>query len=91
MFTNITQIIMVALAVLTSVSTVFSWLTRQQMLVNKLELTAELSKLELRLTEKLGDIYVNRQAYLSLEERVNKVENKTCPWVGKECPSGLAR
>jgi len=68
--------VLAALGILTAISTLISWLTRQQMLVNKLEMDTRLAAMELRLTEKIGQAFCTWQAHNDLSDRVSKLENR---------------
>lgn len=76
-----TEWILAAVAVLTLVSSVLGWLTRQQMQLNKLEMDARLASMELRLTEKLSGIYTTWQAHNDLSSRVSRLQDRIDTWV----------
>lgn len=69
-----TQWILVAVGVLTLISSFFSWLTRQQMQIVKLELESRLATMELRLLEKIGGTYVTMQVHNDLAARMDRME-----------------
>jgi hypothetical protein len=70
------EAIMAALGVLTAISTVMSWLTRQQMMITKLEIDTRLTAMELRLTEKIGESYCTWHAHNELNAKVTTLENR---------------
>ena len=69
-----TQLILIGIGVLSTISSLFSWLTRQQIQITKLEMDSRLAAMELRLNEKIGTNFVTWQAHNDLEKRVARVE-----------------
>lgn len=72
----LTEWILASVAVLTLISSVVSWLTRQQMQINKLEMDSRLTSMELRLTEKIGGMYATWQAHNDLSARVTTLSDR---------------
>ena len=72
---DITQWILTGIGLLSAISSLFSWLTRQQMQITKLEMDSRLAAMELRLNEKIGANFVTWQAHNDLEKRVARLEN----------------
>lgn len=68
---------MAILAFFTALSSFLSWMTRQQMQMNKLELDARLAALELRLSDKFGAGSPTWQAHNDLAQRVQRLEDRT--------------
>ena len=69
-----TQLILIGIGALSAISSLFSWLTRQQMQITKLEMDSRLAAMELRLNEKISSNFVTWQAHNDLEKRVARVE-----------------
>ena len=66
--------IIAGLGVATAVSNVLVWTLRQQLAATKLEMTAAMAAMELRLSEKISGAYVSWQAHNDLEKRVDRLE-----------------
>ena len=69
-----TQLILIGIGALSTISSLFSWLTRQQIQITKLEMDSRLAAMELRLNEKISSSFVTWQAHNDLEKRVARVE-----------------
>ena len=65
-----------ALAAATAISNVIAWMNRIQLAATKLESQAQLSAMELRLSEKIQGAYTSWQAHNDLSKRVERMEHE---------------
>ena len=73
---DVIEWIMLGMVILTAISSIISWMTRQQMMVTKLEIDTRLAAMELRLSEKIGQAFCTWQAHNDLSERVGNIEKR---------------
>jgi hypothetical protein len=73
---TMTQWILLALAVATTIGNVLAWATRQALAATKLETAATLASMELRLSEKIQGAYTSWQAHNDLSNRVDRLEQE---------------
>jgi len=71
-----TQWILLILAAATTFGNVLAWATRQALAASKLETSAQLSSMELRLSEKISGAYTSWQAHNDLSNRVDRLEQE---------------
>ena len=66
----------IALGIAVALSNMLAWINRQQLTTTKSEVAAQLSAMELRLSDKIGGAYVGVKAHDDLEQRVTRLEQR---------------